>query len=442
MNTVNYLSITREHAAKYTAFNAENSGIDMATAMASVEKHRATSKEVAMSNDMADGGGVRLVRNNGTLPSVSADSLVAVVDVRGMLLKDGSSFNDVMYYWYYGGTFLDQLGETLKALEANPAVSGVVLSVDSAGGHVDNTEMVAAIVRNFSKPTMAVVNNLCASAAYWIASQCDSIMISSRTAKVGSIGVMTTHYDLQAYYAESGITVTYLEAAQSPDKIVAPDNAPLSDDDRATVVKRLSDICEVFLTDVRAGRANIQDAALTGGVFLANEAITLGLVDSFGDVDAAVVAVVETPENDKIENQIENQNEESMLKQLASIYGLDENATAEQLAEAIAAERTANAKAIAELTAKVTALETSNDPNEGKEEDEQENAITAELAALKEAATKEKAELEARIKELELATANSAATKAEGKEKGNAIPAPPMRSTTATASPKTVNIKL
>jgi len=57
------------------------------------------------------------------------------------------------------------------------------------------------------------VNSLCASAAYWIASQADEV-VSTPGGLTGSIGVYTVHEDLSAASEAAGVKVTYISAGK------------------------------------------------------------------------------------------------------------------------------------------------------------------------------------------------------------------------------------
>ena len=87
-----------------------------------------------------------------------------------------------------------------------PSISAIVLDVDSPGGSVFGVEELATEIRaaRGTKPVVAVANSMAASAAYWIASQADELVITPG-GMVGSIGVLTAHEDISKAQEMAGI---------------------------------------------------------------------------------------------------------------------------------------------------------------------------------------------------------------------------------------------
>jgi ClpP class serine protease len=74
-----------------------------------------------------------------------------------------------------GGTSTELLSRDVQQLLADDDVASIVLLVDSPGGSCHGTGELATKLRaaRGTKPIVACVSSLCASAAYWIASQAD-----------------------------------------------------------------------------------------------------------------------------------------------------------------------------------------------------------------------------------------------------------------------------
>ena len=121
----------------------------------------------------------------------SYDSLtdVAVVPIFGPIFPHANLMTK-----YSGATSLDDTMNRIKdASGLNP--SGIILNIDSPGGSVEGlTAFCSALAlmtqrSGGSCPIIALANDLCASAAYMIASQCDSVY-GVEGAMVGSIGTV------------------------------------------------------------------------------------------------------------------------------------------------------------------------------------------------------------------------------------------------------------
>ena len=95
--------------------------------------------------------------------------------------------------WYLDAIEVDEL---TAAIAATPEGSTVVLWFRSPGGIVTGIPETAGELRRLGKTRrlLAFTDDLCASAAYWLAAQCEQI-VATPTADVGSIGVYLAFYD-------------------------------------------------------------------------------------------------------------------------------------------------------------------------------------------------------------------------------------------------------
>jgi ClpP class serine protease len=83
---------------------------------------------------------------------------------------------------------IEDFTANLRAAQANPAVSRIVLDVDSPGGSTTGIEEAANLVRNSRKPVEAFGPSI-HSAAYWIASAARKVH-GMRSGSYGSIGTV------------------------------------------------------------------------------------------------------------------------------------------------------------------------------------------------------------------------------------------------------------
>jgi signal peptide peptidase SppA len=162
-------------------------------------------------------------------------------------------------------------------------VSAVVLDIDSPGGTVAGvTELAAEIraARGGSKPIVAAANTLAASAAYWLASQADEVVVSP-SGSVGSIGVYAVHQEVSRMLDEMGVGTTIISAG--PHKTEGNEFEPLTDEARADIQSRVDVSYASFVADVAAGRgvtAEQVEADFGGGrVLTARKAQSAGMVD-------------------------------------------------------------------------------------------------------------------------------------------------------------------
>jgi signal peptide peptidase SppA len=212
---------------------------------------------------------------------------IARVVVRGTLMKGQSSF---------GGTSTVQLRRDIRQAAADPNVSAILLDVDSPGGTVAGTADLAAEVRaaRRKKPVWAHIDDLGASAAYWVASQADQVFANDKTALVGSIGTLMTVYDFSAQAEKEGVKA--LVFATGPLKGAGAPGTPVDESQRAYFQKLVDDSQASFDAAVRTGRgmtAAELAAVRTGGVFTAAEALDLKLIDGIRSLDRTLEALAQ-----------------------------------------------------------------------------------------------------------------------------------------------------
>lgn len=210
---------------------------------------------------------------------------VAVIEATGTLMKQASSM---------GGTSTVQLRRDIRTAAADPNVSAILLGIDSPGGTVAGTSDLAAevLAARKSKPVWAQINDLGASAAYWVASQADAVFANAPTALVGSIGTVQVVYDASGMAEREGVKVMLF--ATGPLKGAGIMGTPVSDDQAAYFQRTVDQLQTSFDKAVMSGRS-INAAQLktirTGGVFPAAEALSLRLIDGIRSSDQTLKAL-------------------------------------------------------------------------------------------------------------------------------------------------------
>lgn len=207
--------------------------------------------------------------------------LVAIIPIIGVMSRYGD-----LCSW---GT--EDIGSWILEANADDNVSAIVLEINSPGGSVDGTELLATIVRQSQKPVVAYVTGMAASAAYWIASQCKEIVMEAAiSSEVGSIGVLATHIDASQFYEKEGYKITIIRSEGSEDKSLFNSVEPLTNDLLVSVREELKPIRSQFIKSVSDGR-NIPESdksIFTGKMFNGKIATTNGMADRIGFLGDAV----------------------------------------------------------------------------------------------------------------------------------------------------------
>lgn len=203
----------------------------------------------------------------------AGDHKIAVVALRGILMKGQSSL---------GGTSTVQLRRDIRQAVADPAIGGILLHVDSPGGTVAGTADLAADVRAAAKvkPTWSYIEDLGASAAYWVASQATKVIANAPTALVGSIGTLQVVTDTSEANSRAGIRTLVFSTGLL--KGLGTPGAPVTDEQAAHLQSLIDAVQVAFDQDVKRGRG-LMSAELAavrhGGVMLAPAAEAASLID-------------------------------------------------------------------------------------------------------------------------------------------------------------------
>jgi len=213
------------------------------------------------------------------------DGAVAVLPLHGVIMNRSSMLSNISGP---GGTSSEAFGAMFKAALADPQVKAIVLDVNSPGGHVAGTEELSGMIHNArgQKPIIAHVNSLAASAAYWIATAADEMVVTP-TGLVGSIGVMGQHENIAEKLKAEGVERTIIYAGKY--KTEGSDLGPLTEEARAYMQGRVDEAYGMFVKAIARNRgvtqAAVRDGFGQGRVVGAEAAIKEGMADSVGTLD-------------------------------------------------------------------------------------------------------------------------------------------------------------
>lgn len=210
---------------------------------------------------------------------------VAVIPMSGPLFKGGSKFSSA--------STVDTRRAVRQARD-DPDVRGILLHIDSPGGHVAGVQELADEVKATDKvkPVHAHLDDLGASAAYWVASQARHVTANA-TAQVGSIGVIAIVDDTSGAAELEGVKVHVVATAERKGDF-AP-GVPVSDDALAALREEVADTHEHFLAAVSRGRGmrgKRLEAVADGRTWIASKAYGLGLIDAVASEDGAFHGIV------------------------------------------------------------------------------------------------------------------------------------------------------
>ena len=203
----------------------------------------------------------------------------AIIPVSGILL------DQIPLYFKSSGieaTAYPEIARLVARAAGDSGVKQIHLDVDSPGGVVSAAmgRAVNAIWQaRQKKKTTAHVHNLGLSAAYWLASQVETISAGG-TAEIGSIGVCTILLDSSKAAGAAGFKVVLIKSGEHKGMGIA--GVSITGKQIAAVQANIDALAGYFVGDVARGRVKyrpeIQELS-NGQTWIAEDARELGLID-------------------------------------------------------------------------------------------------------------------------------------------------------------------
>lgn len=232
----------------------------------------------------------RLAQGARAAPAQSG-TRIAIVPLQGVLAPRSISHQGRII-----APGLDSFRGQVDQAARDPSVSRIVLDVNSPGGTYAGTPEAAATVRQAAriKPVTAVVDALCASAAYFISSQASEI-VATPSGELGAIGVIAVHVELSRMLEAQGIRTTIIRSR--PSKADANPYEPLSEAARSALQASVKDADTEFLRAVALGRKmtlervrSLVDRNGLGRVVSSARAVGLGLADRVATIEQVLAS--------------------------------------------------------------------------------------------------------------------------------------------------------
>lgn len=176
------------------------------------------------------------------------------------------------------------------AIDRTPEGSTIVLWFRSPGGIITGMPETAQLLRKYGQKrrVLAFTDDLCASAAYWLAAQCQEIH-ATPTADVGSIGVYIAFYDFCEYLANAGVKLELFKAGRL--KGTGLMGNALDEEARQHLQSGVDEGYKQFTADVLRNRA-LDTETMQGQTMKGKTALTANLVDKFWPSAAAFLGKV------------------------------------------------------------------------------------------------------------------------------------------------------
>ncbi|HET6828720.1 MAG TPA: S49 family peptidase [Ramlibacter sp.] len=188
----------------------------------------------------------------------------------------------------------------MRAAFEDEGAQGIVLLINSPGGSpvqagIINDE-IHRLKAKYKKPVYAVVEESCASAAYYIAAAADRIFVD-KASIVGSIGVLMDGFGFVGLMEKLGVERRLMTAGEN--KGFLDPFSPQTEKHRQHAQLMLDQVHRQFIDVVKTGRGKrLKDTPelFTGLFWTGQQAVELGLADQLGNLDFVAREVIKAEE--------------------------------------------------------------------------------------------------------------------------------------------------
>jgi protease-4 len=230
----------------------------------------------------------------------------ALIEVRGEIAADAEAS-------------AENLLPGLRLAFEDAGAQAVVLRINSPGGSPVQAGILYDEIKRLKqlhkKKVYAVVEETCASGAYYIAVAADEIF-ADKASVVGSIGVLMDGFGFQGVLEKLGVERRLLTAGEN--KGIGDPFSPLSPKHRAYTQAMLDQIHQQFIAVVKEGRgARLKQTpdTFSGLYWNGEKALSLGLIDHLGNLDHVARDVV------MAEEVVDYTPKENVAERLAKRFG-------------------------------------------------------------------------------------------------------------------------
>ncbi len=230
----------------------------------------------------------------------------AMVSIKGEIASEGD------------GSAQNIMAAMRSALEDSGS-QALVLLINSPGGSPVQAGLINDEIHRLKalhkKPIYVVVEESCASAAYYIAAAADKIYVD-KASIVGSIGVLMDGFGFTGLMDKLGVERRLMTAGAN--KGFLDPFSPQTDAQRKHAQAMLDQIHSQFIQVVRQGRGDRlkETPDMFSGLFWSGQqAVDMGLADAMGSLDSVAREVVKDPE------VIDYSRHENVAERLAKRFG-------------------------------------------------------------------------------------------------------------------------
>ena len=240
---------------------------------------------------------------------VDGSKHTALINVRGAIEASGE-------------TSAGKINDALQSAFEDKRTAGVIMRINSPGGSpvqagIVYDEILRLRTKHPEIPLYVVVEDLCASGGYYIASAADRIFVD-KASVVGSIGVLMDGFGFTGTMERLGVERRLLTAGNN--KGFLDPFSPQDEKQKEHAQLLLSEIHQQFIDVVRQGRGKrLKETPemFSGLMWTGSQSVAMGLADGYGTVDSVARDLI------KVEKVLDYSIKENIAERFAKRLGAE-----------------------------------------------------------------------------------------------------------------------
>ena len=233
----------------------------------------------------------------------------ALINVRGVINATGDAS-------------AEKINGALQSAFEDKRTAGVILRINSPGGSPVQSGIVYDEIRRLRAkhsaiPLYVVVEDLCASGGYYIASAADKILVD-KASVLGSIGVLMDGFGFTGTMERLGVERRLLTAGDN--KGFLDPFSPQDESQKEHAQLLLHEIHKQFIDVVRQGRGKrLKETpeVFSGLMWTGSQSVEMGLADGYGTVDSVARDLI------KVEKVLDYSVKENIAERFAKRLGAE-----------------------------------------------------------------------------------------------------------------------
>jgi protease-4 len=215
--------------------------------------------------------------------------IISDIPSRGIIFTQPSMVQDIV--------------SQLRLAEKDPEIKAVLFKIDSPGGSVTASDILYHEIKSFKERTgvkvASVIMNVAASGGYYMALPSD-LIVSHPTSMTGSVGVIFLQPKFYELMDKIGVGVSANTSGKNKDM-----GSPFREttDAEEKIFQSLTDSLGKRFIDLVVAHRQISPEAVkdvaSARIYLADEALALGLIDEIGYIDDAISRTKEMADLDE-----------------------------------------------------------------------------------------------------------------------------------------------